>query len=145
MAHTAYPLWKKEDLKKLSIRDDGPGTMSNKSQTIKSVFEHTAQKWSEQAGHAKLMIACAADRCLEWGDAKKSFYHPKLEYDYDHNRCFECTPVIQDVLQPLTETDGKRKKRIRKYLGKIEMGDVSAEVKQSSININCRISNFFRH
>ena len=115
--------------------------MSNKSKTIKSAFERTAQSWSDQAGHEKLMIVCAADKCLYWGDDKKSFYHPRLEYDYDHNRCFECTPVIQDVLQPLTETDGK--KRIKKYHGKIEMGDVSAEAEQSSININCRISNFY--
>lgn len=132
MAHTAYPLRKKEDLKKLSIRDDGPGTMSNKSQTILSAFKHTARTWSEQAGHAKLMIVCAADRCLDWGDDKKSFYHPRLEYDYDRNGCFECTPVIQDVLQPLAEADGK-KKGDKKYHGKLEMGDVSAEVEQSSI------------
>ena len=106
--------------------------MSNKSATILDAFERTAESWSGLAGHEKLMIVCAADRCYDWGDDEKSFSHPRLEYHYDRNGCFENTPVIQDVLQPYSEADGK-KKRVKKYHGKLEMGDVSAEVEQSSI------------
>ena len=110
--------------------------MSNKSQMILDAFEHTAESWSRLAGHEKLMIVCAADKCYDWGDDEKSFSHPRLEYNYDRNGCFENTPVIQDVLQPYSVADGvkKGKKRgVKKYHGKLEMGDVSAEVEQSSI------------
>lgn len=107
---------------------------------ILDAFEHTAERWSRLAGHEKghekLMIVCAAEKCYDWGDDEKSFSHPRLEYNYDRNGCFENTPVIQDVLQPYSVADGvkKGKKRgVKKYHGKLEMGDVSAEVEQSSI------------
>ena len=94
------------------------------------------------------MIVCAADKCLDWGDDQKSFHHPRLQYNGFYNGLFERTPVIRDVLQPhLVESDGeKQEKKVKvEYHGKLEMGDVSVEVEQLSINIDCRISNFFQH